>query len=95
MMVHPYLDVDTPEYVTLAQAMEFTQRSERTILRWYAAGKVERTWWRIGEPAYNLWDLQIAVREAKQRQRKGRPGARLDNLCRPHVIASRVSDQIP
>jgi len=93
--MNPLLDVDTPEYVTLAQAMEYTGRSRRTILRWHAAGQVERVWRGIGQPVYNLWDLQIAVREAKQRQRKGRPGARLDDLCRPHVIASRVSDQIP
>jgi len=68
--VNPFLDLDTPEYVTLAQAMDLTGRSERTILRWHAAGKVERTWWRIGQPAYNLWDLQIAVRdEGKRRAR--------------------------
>lgn len=64
------LDVDTPEYVTLARACEITGRSERTILRWYAAGKVERTWrWHIGEPVYNRWDLEIALSESAKRQR--------------------------
>jgi hypothetical protein len=72
MTGNPLLDIDTPEYVTLAQAMEVTGRSRRTILRWYAAGKVERTWWRIGQPAYNLWDLQIAVRDEGKRRARPR-----------------------
>jgi len=68
MMVHPYLDVDSPEYVTLARACEITGRSKRTVLGWYAAGQVERVWRGIGQPVYNLWDLEIARREAKKRQ---------------------------
>ena len=68
--MNPLLDIDSPEYVTLTQAMEITGRSRRTILRWNAAGKVERVWRGIGQPAYNLWDLQIAVRdEGKRRPR--------------------------
>jgi len=68
MTGNPLLDIDTPEYVTLAQAMEVTGRSKRTILNWHKAGMVERVWRGIGEPAYNLWDLEIARREAKKRQ---------------------------
>ncbi len=66
--MNPLLDIDSPEYVTLARACEITGRSERTILNWYKAGLIERTWWGCGEPAYNLWDLEIARREAKKRQ---------------------------
>jgi len=71
MMVHPYLDIDTPEYVTLAQAMEITGRSERTILRWFDGGQVERIR-REGMRVYNLWDLQIQVRDAEKRQQDTR-----------------------
>jgi hypothetical protein len=67
----PLLDTDTPEYVTLAQAMEYTGRSRRTILRWHAAGQVERIR-REGMRVYNLWDLQIQVVAAEQQQQATR-----------------------
>jgi len=73
MMVHPYLDIDTPEYVTLAQAMEITGRSERTILRWFDGGQVERIR-REGMRVYNLWDLQIQAASAEKRQQATRFG---------------------
>jgi len=69
MTGNPLLDIDTPEYVTLAQAMEITGRSRRTILRWHEAGQVERIR-KAGMRVYNLWDLEIAVRnEGKRRAR--------------------------
>ncbi len=69
--VNPLLDTDTPEYVTLAQAMEITGRSRRTILRWFDGGQVERIR-REGMRVYNLWDLQIQVRDAEKRQQDTR-----------------------
>ncbi|MFC8182419.1 helix-turn-helix domain-containing protein [Rhodococcus sp. NPDC057297] len=35
------LDIDTPEYVTLAQAVEITGRKQPTITSWISSGKLQ------------------------------------------------------
>ncbi|WP_206489295.1 hypothetical protein [Rhodococcus sp. KRD162] len=50
------LDVDSDQYVTLAEAQRRTSRSRRTVLRWVKAGTV-RTIERQGLRGFHLADL--------------------------------------
>lgn len=50
------LDVDSDQYVTLAEAVRRTSRSRPTILRWVKAGTV-RTIERRGVRGFHLADL--------------------------------------
>jgi predicted site-specific integrase-resolvase len=50
------LDVDSDQYVTLAEAVRRTSRSRPTILRWVKAGTV-RTIERQGVRGFHLADL--------------------------------------
>lgn len=40
--MNPLLDIDSPEYVTLARAVEITGRKQPTITSWISQGKLRR-----------------------------------------------------